>query len=87
MALYRKKPVPVEASRWWEDGDHPAVKPIPDDQGECSCRRKLNEHGYIETLEGTMRVCPGDWVITGVAGEHYPCKHEIFKQTYEPVRP
>ena len=28
---------------------------------------------------------PGDWIITGVMGEHYPCKPDIFALTYEPV--
>lgn len=39
----------------------------------------------IQTLEGTMTAHPGDWIITGVAGERYPCKPEIFEKTYEPV--
>lgn len=39
----------------------------------------------IETLEGVMLAEPGDWIITGVAGERYPCKPHIFEQTYEPV--
>jgi hypothetical protein len=30
-------------------------------------------------------VCPGDYIITGVKGEHYPCKPDIFEQTYEKV--
>jgi len=39
----------------------------------------------IDTLEGQHRVSPGDWIITGVAGEKYPCKPHIFEQTYEAV--
>ena len=39
----------------------------------------------IVTLEGTMRADPGDWIITGVKGERYPCKPDIFAATYEPV--
>ncbi len=39
----------------------------------------------IETLEGTMTARPGDWIITGVNGESYPCKPDIFEKTYEPV--
>ena len=39
----------------------------------------------IETLEGNMEVQIGDWVITGVKGERYPCKPDIFEATYEPV--
>ena len=39
----------------------------------------------IETLEGIMYASPGDWIITGVNGEKYPCKPDIFEKTYEPV--
>ena len=39
----------------------------------------------IETLEGTMHANSGDWIITGVNGEQYPCKPDIFEKTYEPV--
>lgn len=49
------------------------------------CGAILHIHGWIDTLEGGHIVCPGDWIITGVAGEHYPCKNDIFKQTYEEV--
>lgn len=38
---------------------------------------------YIGTLEGEMRVSPGDWIIKGVKGELYPCKPDIFAATYE----
>ena len=39
----------------------------------------------IETLEGVMTANPGDFVITGVKGEQYPCKPDIFWATYEVV--
>lgn len=39
----------------------------------------------IDTLEGTMVAGDGDWIIRGVQGEFYPCKDEIFVETYEPV--
>jgi hypothetical protein len=39
----------------------------------------------IDTLEGTMTGNPGDWLITGVNGELYPCKDDIFQKTYELV--
>lgn len=45
---------------------------------------RLTRPMTVETLEGVMRGEPGDWLITGVAGEQYFCKHEIFKATYEP---
>jgi hypothetical protein len=38
---------------------------------------------YIATLEGSMRAEPSDWIIQGVKGELYPCKPDIFEQTYE----
>lgn len=37
----------------------------------------------IVTLEGTMHANVGDWIITGVNGEQYPCKPDIFEKTYE----
>ena len=40
---------------------------------------------YIDTLEGVMHASPGDWIITGVNGEKYPCKPDIFVKTYEAV--
>lgn len=77
MAKFRKKPVVIDAVQWQQHGDHPRVKRRPDSASDL--------WGFIETLEGEMRVIPGDWVITGVAGEVYPCKDEIFKATYEPA--
>ena len=46
---------------------------------------QCEEVTLIETLEGTMRAEVGDWIITGVKGERYPCKPDIFAATYEPV--
>ena len=39
---------------------------------------------YIETLEGIHKADIGDYIIAGVKGEQYPCKPDIFEQTYEP---
>jgi hypothetical protein len=76
---YRKKPVVIEATQWFKHGDHPAVNPLyghgPDP----------TEKGWIPTLEGDHIVTPGDFIITGVKGEHYPCKPDIFALTYEEV--
>lgn len=80
MAKYRKKPIVVDAVQWhgFEDGPHNlGVVPYnsPGDEG----------FGYIKTLEGGHIVTPGDWIITGVKGERYPCKPDIFELTYESV--
>lgn len=72
MARYRKKQVAVEAVQWFKHGDHPAV--IAENE----------TFGFIDTPEGRLKVEPGDWVITGIAGEHYPCKPDIFEQLYTP---
>lgn len=78
MPRFRKKPVTVDAVRFVRAGDHPAVhEDIRSPTGFA-----------IYTLENTViahEVAPGDWIITGVRGEHYPCKPEIFDETYEPV--
>ena len=49
------------------------------------CGKPHNDHGWIDTLEQGHRVCPGDWIITGVNGERYPCKPDVFASTYEPA--
>ena len=109
---FRKKPVVIEATQWWQNGDHPedAATEVadgnskivregkvvryfrrPDIRGESPCvsatpcRFTMHDHGWIDTLEGGHNVCPGDWIITGVRGERYPCKPDIFAATYEPA--
>lgn len=69
---FRKKPVVIEATQWFKDGDHPAV-----------VRGAMSRYYFLPTLEGGMFVSPGDWIITGVKGDHYPCKPDIFEMTYE----
>ena len=93
---YRKKPVVIIATPWEKDGDHPNVvsweagdptanaRTVDEGCGKCGVVRRA--HGWVETLEGGHVVCPGDFVITGVKGEHYPCKPDIFYATYDPVR-
>jgi hypothetical protein len=78
---FRKKPVVIEATQWFKNGDHPAVMP-----GWTYNEVEGKKHfAFIETLEGDHIVTPGDWIITGVKGEHYPCKPDIFEATYEPA--
>jgi len=94
---YRKKQVVVDAAQWFRAGDHPAVvHPVPvnvpilehgRDVAPTPAERAVLPVGAIQTLEGWMLVRPGDFVIRGVAGEHYACKPDIFLKTYEPVDP
>src|SRR5260221_5732124 len=60
----------------------------PEVSGERSCEKCgiiMHVHGWIDTLEGGHIVCPGDYIITGVKNEKYPCKPDIFAMTYEPA--
>jgi len=77
MSTYVKRPIEIQAVQWFKNGDHPEVEP----------RTNLNNEDefFIDTLEGKMKVIPGDWIVTGIKGEHYPVKDEIFKETYEEV--
>lgn len=77
---FRKKPVVIEATQWFKNGDHPAVGKY------LTFDPDMANHGWVKTLEGGHIVCPGDWIITGVKGEHYPCKPDIFAATYEEVK-
>jgi hypothetical protein len=100
MAKYRKKPVVIEAVRFTgetlaERGNSDSttlalpdgVVPLAIGAGVCACGASLERHGAVATLEGRMKACPGDWIITGVKGERYPCKPDIFAATYEAVEP
>jgi hypothetical protein len=52
---------------------------------EVEAEGPITEEVWIETLEGNMLASIGDYIITGVEGERYPCKPRIFEATYEPV--
>jgi hypothetical protein len=95
-ARFRKRPVEVEAVRW--DGRNiDEVLAIVDfdrlpETEESAAYVDGPGIGHtamgeleIPTLEGTMTAMPGDWVIRGVKGDVYPCKPDIFEQTYEAV--
>jgi hypothetical protein len=87
---FRKRPVVIEAMRW-VPGDlvkagelvgwliaHGAGFHHPSGMGETTTLA-------IRTLEGEMLAQPGDWIICGVKNELYPCREDIFAETYEPV--
>lgn len=49
--------------------------------------QRMREAFTVETMENRggalLHGKPGDWLITGVKGEQYPCDDEVFRQTYE----
>ncbi len=79
---YRKKPVVIEATQANTIADAINAGAVGYGRGHHP------ENGgiaFIETLEGRMTVQLGDWIITGVKGEKYPCNPDIFAATYEPA--
>lgn len=86
---FRKKPVVIDAVQFDGMGDIPELElSIIDSDTEWTCKEcehPASKHGNVKTLEGFHIACPGDWIITGIKGEHYPCKPDIFESTYERV--
>lgn len=98
---FRKRPLVVEAFQMtrerrednadWPDWLHRAWNREPGVPGAVGCLKTV--HGDLDpsrrlvicTLEGEHLVEWGDWIVRGVRGELYPCKPDIFEQTYEAV--
>lgn len=90
-SLWRKRPVIIEAQQWLPNG---TGSPETEEMREW-----LNKHGaqwstegigknciiQIDTLEGLMTAGPGWWIIKGVQGEFYPCRADVFAESYEAV--
>jgi hypothetical protein len=90
MSKYRKLPVVVEAFQWFPDKHEPGngvLCPISvQDARQLKIHEKQRQvHGVIQTLEGPHLVSPGNWVVTGVVGEKYSVRPDIFAKSYEPV--
>ena len=80
---FRKKPVIIEAIQFSDELNSKEVQEFLKDTGWNYQDGML----MIKTLEGKMFAKKGDWIIKGVKGEFYPCKPDIFKETYEEVKP
>lgn len=87
MPKFVKKPIEVEAIQW--DGTDETKRLIEE---RFNIELKITPNWLdqtndlvIDTLEGKMTAIVGDWIIKGIKGEIYPCKNDIFKETYEPV--
>lgn len=84
---FRKKPIVIEAFQYTGPDSRigmpqefiNALEPDP----VISDTDAAPMHFHIKTLEGHHQVRAGDWIIKGVKGEFYPCKHDIFCATYE----
>jgi hypothetical protein len=82
---YKKKPVIIEAIQFVDDAER--ITEISNFVGEgLSIDYSKKEPVLkIKTLEGVMTASEGDYIIKGVKGEFYPCKPDIFDNTYEEV--
>jgi hypothetical protein len=93
MAKFRKKPVVIEAITFQELINHGIAQgamtqnglPWSFTYGGHSITHENDECYLIPTAEGTMRFTPNDMLITGIKGEIYPCKKDIFEATYDIV--
>lgn len=81
MGMYRKRPVVIEAVQWTGSIDEEMFDLLVG----CSITLNSDKTVSIVTLEGTIKVSVGDWIIKGVSGEIYPCKLDIFDKAYERV--
>ena len=92
---YKKKPVTIEAIQWTGNnlkevlqftGEHPEFSKWFNSFEEYQeYVIKDNNIFKIFTLEGVMKACVGDFIIKGIHGECYPCKPDIFIETYEEI--
>ena len=95
---FRKKPVVIQAIQLLWENWNDICDFVPFEYGTKGCyidQEGMPTEDYpgensklgmvIHTLEGNHLAVEGDWIICGVAGEFYPCKPDIFEQTYERV--
>lgn len=100
MPKFRKKPVVIEARQvkyYYDDATkeydlgniHEISNWINDIDPRFNPHVEFDPSGevvfVIATLEGNHYAASGDWIIRGVQDEFYPCKPDIFEQTYDPI--
>lgn len=90
MAKYRKRPIVVEAFQWDGRFNEETAPDWFDNAVKTGIAELWTRHDgkcdlVIKTLEGKHTASFGDYIIKGVQGEIYPCKPDIFQQTYEAV--
>lgn len=85
---YRKKPVVIDAIQWTGDNLRECMDFLGGDYqghdlGHPTERDWFAPVVYVKTLEGSLSATKWDYLIKGIKGEHYPCKPDVFKETYE----
>lgn len=89
---FRKKPVIIEAFQYHK-GKFQGYEAVAMPQwlimalanGTLFAQREAREKLMVQTVEGSLEVSDGDFIIQGVKGELYPCKPDIFALTYDKV--
>lgn len=76
---YKKKPVVIQAVIWTGENREEIMEFANGSNYFTDDLKTLN----IKTLEGNLKADIGDYIIKGIKGEFYPCKPDIFEQTYE----
>jgi len=86
MTKYRRKPLVLDAVQFFADWENGPIDHLPAGMdGDYRDRFPMDAYWWVNTLEGQMTVNEGDWILTGVNGEHWVVRDDIFKETYEPV--
>lgn len=73
-----KKPIPIDAVQWTGYN----FDEISNFMGDNNPVIDRSNNLFIHTLEGEMKAVPGSWIIRGPKGEYYPCREDIFEETY-----
>ena len=73
-----KKPIPIDAVQWTGYNFDEIANFMKDNHPVIAGTNSL----LISTLEGEMKAIPGSWIIRGPKGEYYPCREDIFEETY-----
>lgn len=86
IGKYRKKPIVIEAMQWdgkTETGEAIIAWTNKAAGWDCHWDDISMRELTVDTLEGTVEVSHGSWIIKGIQGEFYPCRDDIFRATYD----
>jgi hypothetical protein len=93
---YKKKPIVIDAIQWTGENHREMFDFLTENTFDKESMKVSGDHFYIDhnkvqggliikTLEGEHLASIGDFIIRGIKGEYYPCKPDVFEQTYEKV--
>lgn len=85
--FYKKKPLIIQAFHWTADENQEEdPKWMADALINGTCR--IKKYGIelsmeIHTNTGVAIAIPGDYLILGLGEEIYPCKANVFEESYD----